>query len=84
MYQSIVSKQGQTTIPSKIRDAMQIEPGTKLNWGIARDYLGRKQIKVSYPTDESIRALRGIAKDLYKKYGGGDKYLEQERASWDD
>ena len=30
----------------------------------------------------TIKSLRGIGKSLYKKYGTGQKYLGQERYTW--
>jgi hypothetical protein len=38
---------------------------------------------VSQPTpDEARLSLRGIAKDIYASFGGGEAYLRQERANF--
>lgn len=29
------------------------------------------------------RLLRGLGKDIWKKAGGGEKYLQQERSAWE-
>jgi hypothetical protein len=37
----------------------------------------------SQPTaDEAWQSLRGIAKDIYASFGGGEAYLRQERANF--
>jgi len=79
MQISKVSPQGQTSMPAKIRRKLGIEPGDNLRWEVLQDKLGVYKIVVSVPTQESVRSLRGVAGDLYKKYGGGSKYLESER-----
>lgn len=82
MQLSKVSPQGQTSIPAKIRRKLEIKPGDNLRWEVLHDELGVYKIIVSVPTKASIRSLRGVAGDLYRKYGGGSKYLESERRTW--
>ena len=83
MHTSSVSSQGQTTIPSSVRAYLNLHPGKSLIWEQATDEAGVKHIKV-YPSGiDYLLSLKGIAKDYYRKYGGGANYLKQERASWD-
>lgn len=83
MYQSTVSIQGQTTIPIQIRDEMGLVPGAQMIWEAIENKLGVKYVQITPASSLALKSLKGIAKDLYKKYGGGQKYLAQERAAWD-
>ena len=37
MSESTVTIKGQTTVPQPIRDALQVQPGTKLHWTLMPD-----------------------------------------------
>jgi antitoxin PrlF len=37
MSQSTLTVKGQTTVPQPIRDALQVQPGTKLQWTLMPD-----------------------------------------------
>jgi antitoxin PrlF len=37
MSESTVTTKGQTTVPQPIRDALQVQPGTKLLWNLMPD-----------------------------------------------
>lgn len=82
MLQTIVSPQGQTTVPAQIRKILSIQPGSRLIWQIINDRLGIKRITVTASTLQTITSLKGIAKDMYASYGGGKNYLKKERESW--
>lgn len=83
MYQSTVSIQGQTTIPVQIRDELGLVPGAQMVWEAIQNKLGVKYVRITLASALALKSLRGIAKNMYKKYGGGQKYLAQERATWD-
>lgn len=83
MYQSTVSIQGQTTIPVQIRDQFGLIPGAQMVWETAQDQLGVRYVRITPASVLTLKSLRGVGKDLYKKYGTGRKYLAQERAAWD-
>lgn len=83
MYQSTVSIQGQTTIPIQIRDEWGLVSGAQMVWETIQDKLGVKYVRITPASTKMLKSLRGVGKDLYKKYGNGQKYLMQERASWD-
>ena len=83
MYISSVSSQGQTTIPVKIRRSLELKPNSPLTWHLIKDEAGLEYAQVTSPSSKVLRSLRGIAKAYYKKYGSGQNYLHQERASWD-
>lgn len=83
MQTTILSSQGQTTIPVDVRQDLGIVPGTILHWMVEKDGLGLKKILVSVPSIEGVKELKGIAKKLYHRYGGGARYLAEERNTWD-
>jgi len=37
MSESTITAKGQTTVPQPIRDALQVQPGTKLLWNLMPD-----------------------------------------------
>jgi AbrB family looped-hinge helix DNA binding protein len=37
MFESTITVKGQTTVPQPIRDALQVQPGTKLQWTLMPD-----------------------------------------------
>jgi bifunctional DNA-binding transcriptional regulator/antitoxin component of YhaV-PrlF toxin-antitoxin module len=83
MYQSTVSIQGQTTIPIQIRDQLGLIPGAQMVWETVQDQLGVSYVRITPSSIQTLKSLRGIGKDLYKKYDSGEKYLEEERLMWD-
>ena len=83
MYQSTVSVQGQTTIPVQIRDELGLTSGAQMVWDSVQDKLGIKYIRITPVSTMTLKSLRGIGREMYKKYGGGRKHLAKERAAWD-
>lgn len=83
MYQSTVSIQGQTTIPIQIRDQLGLIPGALMVWETVQDQLGVSYVRITPSSIQTLKSLRGIGRDLYKRYGSGEKYLKEERATWD-
>ena len=74
MQHSTVTSKGQTTIPEKIRKALQIKPGDKLEDEVEGD---RATIRV-YP---GIRSLKGA---LTGKKGKGMSFAEIRKAKAED
>ncbi len=84
MNTSVVSSQGQTTIPVEIRSQLGITTGSAINWTVDLHKMhGVPTATITTSSVTSIKSLRGVAKNTYKKYGGAEKYLQAERASWD-
>lgn len=71
MLHSTVTSKGQTTIPEKIRKALRIKPGDKLEYEVQGD---RATIRV-HP---GIRSLRGV---LASKKGKGMSFTEIRKAA---
>ncbi len=78
MNTSVLSSQGQTTIPAPVRKYLGLEPNQELTWKVSEN-AGVKYVTVSAASKAIIHSLRGVAKQEYKKHGGGKKYLEKER-----
>ena len=71
MLHSTVTVKGQTTIPGKIRKALQIKPGDKLEYELEGD---RATIRV-HP---GIRSLKGV---LASSKGKGKSFAEIREAA---
>lgn len=83
MQISTLSSQGQTTIPAIVREQLDLKPGQPIKWQIAKDSSGVIYIKMRPLSKKIISSLRGVAKKHYAKIGGGKKYLQRERESWE-
>ena len=78
-YVLTVSSQGQIVIPSKVRQAMGLAGGTKVK--LRLDKTRRITSAVIEPEKiDWVARTAGIAKGVY---GDVDKYIENERKSWD-
>ena len=56
MPTSTITSKGQTTVPKEVRDALDLEPGSKLHWEVRG---GRVAITTERP---ALYALRGFIK----------------------
>lgn len=79
MSKAKLSKKYQIVIPKEVREKMHLSAGV--------------QVAV-YPVDENramivkrpkdyVKSLRGLGKEVWEALGGADKYIKEERASWD-
>ena len=57
MSESTITTKGQTTVPQPIRDALQVQPGTKLVWNLMPD--GTIIVRAK---SKSILGLAGLLK----------------------
>jgi len=71
MLHSTVTSKGQTTIPEKIRKALRIKPGDKLEYAVAGD-------QATIRVHPGIRSLRGL---LASKKGRGMSFAEIRKAA---
>lgn len=72
-----IGKRAQVVIPKKARDAIGLREGKKATLMYDK---GRGVILGD--SKESIKLLKGLGKEIWDKVGGADKYLKEERASW--
>lgn len=81
---SVLSPQGQITLPAKARKLLNLKSGERIGWLVKKmkdgtaSLIGIKAKKGRWPED-----YYGIAKGHLDKYGGVDAYLKRERDSWD-
>lgn len=75
---TLLSTKCQIVLPKAIRQQLKLKPGMRVSIQAIDD---KSAIMTTQPEDY-VAALRGLGKDVWKKLGGTDKYLKQERASW--
>lgn len=79
---SVLSSQGQITLPAKVRKLLNLKQGEQISWLVKKMKNGTAHLvgakKGRWPED-----YYGIAKGHLDKYGGVDAYLKRERDSWD-
>ena len=73
-----LSSKNQVVIPKHVREALRLSPGKKLLVHVEGDMI----IMVREP-DDYVKKLRGLHKEVWEDLDT-DKYLEEERNSWDD
>lgn len=77
MPTSKLSKKYQITVPKKIREKLGLKKGSKVS---IRKKEGDKA--VLEPADSLVEKYKGLGKKVWKKLGGADNYLKEERSSW--
>jgi len=78
-YTLTVSSQGQVIIPAKVRRLTGLKPGSKLHLSVT-DTIAGPQIRLTPEITDWIDRFAGSATGLY---GDIDKYIEDQRNSWD-
>lgn len=79
MGKTTVSSKYQIVIPKDVRKQLDISPGMELCIEVVdgdRAVVHTKAVSV-------VKALQGLGKEVWKTLGGGDRYLKQERNTWD-
>ena len=81
MNQTLVSSKYQVVIPKEIRRKIKVKPGQKLDV----DVMGEKIVLSPAKQTKKLKWPHDYIKLLKKDWENIDveKYLEQERASWD-
>jgi len=73
-----VSSRGQVVLPKEIRRQLNIKQGDILLF-VVEDNTVRM-----FPQPESYaHYTRGLGKEMWAKLGGGERFLHEERTSWD-
>ena len=67
----------QITIPAKIRKSLHIQKGDYLHLEVEKGMVIMRPIPQSY-----TEYMAGLGKSVWKKLGGGEKYIRRERKSW--
>ena len=79
MAKTTVSTKYQIVIPKDIRKKLDISSGMELSIEVVdgqRAVLHTKEVN-------TVKALKGLGKEVWKTLGGGDHYLKHERTTWD-
>ena len=75
-----LSTKHQIVIPKEIREKLKLKNGQRISiYPIDED----TAMILKEPVDP-VKALEGLGADIWKKLGGTDKYIREERASWGD
>ena len=81
-YTAVLSSQGQITIPAKIREILDMKTGTTLSLLIKTVNDKASGLIALVASKDPIDKYYGIGKGLYKQWGGAEKVVAEERASW--
>ena len=66
-------------VPKEVRKRLKLQAGSQLAIYPVDDY---HAIITKRPKNYAD-ALQGLGKEVWKALGGADKYIKEERASWD-
>jgi AbrB family looped-hinge helix DNA binding protein len=78
MTEITLSSKYQIVVPTKIRKALGLSGGSK----ILLQQLDENRIILSKKPDSYTESLWGLGKEVWRKFGGSQKYLQNERNSW--
>lgn len=78
MNTTTLSEKYQIVIPKVVREMMKLKVGQKVYFNPLDD---TKALLVREPISHT-KALLGLGKEVWKKLGGGDKYIKKQRDSW--
>lgn len=78
-YQATVSSQGQITIPVELRRLLGLKPGSSISLLAKRVHKNIVTLVGYAQPDDPIEKYAGIGEEFYKKLGGADKVIAEER-----
>lgn len=78
MNTTTLSKKNQIVVPKDVRDSMNLKSGEE----VALYPLDNDRAVLVRRSKDPVAALHGLGKDIWRKLGGTEKYLKNERASW--
>jgi AbrB family looped-hinge helix DNA binding protein len=73
-----VSSRGQVVLPKEIRQQLNIEQGDILLFVLEGD-----TVRLFPEPDNYAEYTRGLGKEMWAELGGGERFLHEERSSWD-
>ena len=79
MQSTKLSKKYQIVVPKEVRQKMKLQAGAQVT---IYPLDAQRAVLVKYPQDY-VSALKGLGKEVWQSLGGADKYIKQERASWE-
>lgn len=82
-YQATVSPQGQITLPIEVRKLLGLKAGSTLSIIVKTMKKNFNAIVAYAKPDDPIEKYAGIGEEFYKRLGGADKVIAEERKSWE-
>ncbi len=76
-----ISSKNQIVIPSLVRERLNLRKGASVTLYAVDD---NHAILTKHPAQKDyVESMRGLGKEVWDSLGGADKYLKEERSSWD-
>ncbi len=79
MTTATLSSKNQIVIPKAVRQRMKLKAGMPV---MLYPLDAERAMLVKKPKN-AVAALRGLGKEVWQSLGGADRYITQERSSWD-
>lgn len=82
MSTTTISSKYQVVIPKAVRKQLNVTVGKR----VTIEALDEHRAVISFQIDSQLKRferMRGLGKEVWQVLGGGEKYLENERNSWD-
>jgi AbrB family looped-hinge helix DNA binding protein len=74
-----LSKRNQMVLPKAAREALGVEPG-----GRVLVIVQGQHVRLLPEPEEWTDYVYGLGEDMWATLGGGEKFLQEERASWEE
>ncbi|OGE81807.1 MAG: hypothetical protein A3H72_01785 [Candidatus Doudnabacteria bacterium RIFCSPLOWO2_02_FULL_48_8] len=74
-----LSSKNQIVVPKEVRKKLKLQAGVRISVYPVDD---ERAVIVKEPKSYAD-ALEGLGKEIWRSLGGADKYIKEERASWD-
>jgi AbrB family looped-hinge helix DNA binding protein len=73
-----VSSRGQVVLPKELRKRLNIKQGDTILFILEGD-----SVRLFPQPDSYADYTRGLGKEMWAELGGGERFLHEERASWE-
>lgn len=73
-----LSERNQMVLPKAAREALQIEPG-----GRVLVVIEGRQVRLLPAPEKWSDYIYGLGEELWSALGGGERFLQEERAAWE-
>lgn len=79
MNSAKLSKKYQIVVPKEVRKQMNLRQGTRI---MLYPLDEERAVLVKHPSNH-VQALKGLGSEVWRSLGGAEKYIKEERASWE-
>jgi AbrB family looped-hinge helix DNA binding protein len=73
-----LSQKYQIVVPREVRKKMGLQAGSRLHLYPVDE---KSALLLKHP-ENYVEALKGLGGDIWRKLGGANRYIKQERVSW--